>query len=119
MKKVVLILLMVIFFVTGIVLTAHAHRLWINASNYFPSAGENVTIEIGFGHKYPNIEENIEHIFVLDPEGQELLLERIAPAKYRFLPKTKGHYEVIGHRISFNTFTIHSWKFVDNIFFYN
>lgn len=89
----------VLFFITGVVSTAQGHMLWLNASDYSPSVGENVTIEIGWGHKYPSHEvvkeENIEHIFVRDPEGRELPLERIAPAKYRFSPKAKGQYEVI------------------------
>ena len=98
MKRSVLMLAMLIF-ITGIVSTAEGHMLWLNASNYSPQIGERVTIEIGFGHKYPNIEkvkeENIELIFVRDPSGHEMPLEKIAPAKYIFTPQTKGQYEVI------------------------
>jgi uncharacterized GH25 family protein len=98
MKRYVAIFALIIL-ITGIVTTAEGHMLWLDASNYSPRIGENITIEIGFGHKYPNIEpvkeENIERIFVRNPEGRELPFERIAPAKYTFSPKTEGQYEVI------------------------
>jgi uncharacterized GH25 family protein len=98
MKRAVLTLAMLIF-ITGIVSMAGGHMLWLNASNYSPRPGENVTIEIGWGHKYPHHEtvkeENIERVFVLDPKGRELPLEKVAPAKYRFLPRAEGRYEVI------------------------
>ncbi|MGB9590919.1 MAG: DUF4198 domain-containing protein [Candidatus Kryptoniota bacterium] len=98
MKKSVLMIALMIF-ITGIVSTAQGHMLWLNASDYSPKIGEKVTIEIGFGHKYPNIEtvkeENIERIFIRDPEGQEFPIEKVAPAKYTFSPKAEGQYEVI------------------------
>jgi uncharacterized GH25 family protein len=98
MKRAVLILALIIL-VTGIVATAEGHMLWLNAGNYSPKIAESVTIEIGFGHKYPHIEtvkeENIERIFVRDPNGHEIPLERTAPSKYTFTPKDKGQYEVI------------------------
>jgi uncharacterized GH25 family protein len=98
MKRTILMLAM-LFFIAGIVSTAQAHMLWLNASDYSPQIGEKVTIEIGFGHKYPHIEtvkeENIERIFIRDPKDQELPLEKVAPAKYTFSPKAEGQYEVI------------------------
>lgn len=98
MKRSVLIIA-VLFFLTGIVSTAQGHMLWLNANDYSSRTEESVTIEIGFGHKYPHIEtvkeENIEHIFIRDPKGQELPLEKIAPAKYTFTTKIEGKHEVI------------------------
>lgn len=98
MKRSVLMFAMLIF-IAGIVSTAEGHMLWLNASNYSPQIGENVTIEIGFGHKYPKIEtvkeENIERIFIRDPKGQELPIEKVSPAKYIFSPKAAGQYEII------------------------
>ncbi len=98
MKMAVLMLAMLIFTI-GIVSTAQGHMLWLNASDYSPRVGENVDIEIGWGHKYPKDEtvkeESIDKVFVLDPSGREIQLERIAPAKYRFIPKEAGQYEVI------------------------
>jgi uncharacterized GH25 family protein len=98
MKKATLMLAILVF-ITGIVSTAQAHLLWLNASDYSPQIGEKVTIEIGFGHKYPNIEtvkeENIERVFIRDPKGQEFPIEKVSPAKYTFSPKAEGQYEVI------------------------
>jgi uncharacterized GH25 family protein len=93
------VILLAVICVTGMVSVSQGHMLWLDASNYSPKAGENVTIEIGFGHKYPHTgafkEENVERIFIRDPKGQELPIERVAPAKYTFSPKTDGQYEVI------------------------
>lgn len=98
MKK-ILILFLILFIVVSFASIAQAHMFWLNVSNYFPRQGEEVTIEIGFGHKYPKDEkikeENIEQILVRDPNGHEVQLERIDIAKYRFTPKVEGQYEVI------------------------
>jgi len=98
MKKTWIILLAAISLIS-MVSVAQGHMFWLDASNYSPKIGEDVTIEIGFGHKYPHHEmvkeENIDRIFVRDPEGRELALEKVAPAKYRFSPKAEGQYEVI------------------------
>jgi uncharacterized GH25 family protein len=98
MKRIVL-LSAVLIFVTGIVSTAEGHMLWLSADKYSPKIGESVTIEIGFGHKYPHIEtvkeENMERIFALGPDGREIPLKKTAPAKYTFTPQDKGQYEVI------------------------
>jgi uncharacterized GH25 family protein len=88
-----------LIFVSGMASTAQGHMLWLNAENYNSQIGENVVIEIGWGHKYPKEEtvkeENLEKVFVIDPSGREMALERIAPAKYRFSPKAEGQYAVI------------------------
>lgn len=98
MRRLIIIFALLIL-TTGIVTAAQAHMLWLNVSNYFPKKGEKVTIEIGWGHKFPRDEmikeENIEHIFVRDPNGHEIPLEKVAPAKYVFTPEVDGQYEVI------------------------
>jgi uncharacterized GH25 family protein len=97
--KIASLMITILFFVIGLGSTAQGHMLWLNASNHSPKPGDNVTIEIGWGHKYPSHEkvkeENIERIFVRDPEGRETPLERIAPAKYIFIPRAEGPHEVI------------------------
>jgi len=98
MKKAGIILFITIL-MAGTVSMAHGHMLWINADNQSPNIGENVTIEIGFGHTYPHIEtvkeDNIERVYALDPEGRELPLEKVSPAKFRFIPQSEGQYEII------------------------
>ena len=98
MKKTWIILLVTIG-VMSMVSAAQGHILWLTASNYSPRIGEQVTIDIGFGHKFPHTEtvweDNIERIFLRDPKGQELAIEKVAPAQYTFAPKPEGQYEVI------------------------
>ena len=98
MKKTWMILL-TIFFIICIGSIAQAHMLWLNVSNSFPKSGETITIEIGWGHKFPVHEmvneQNIESIFVRDLTGLKLPVEKIGPAKYNFTPKSDGEYEVI------------------------
>ena len=99
MKKTWIILLMTLAIIGLVSVSAQGHMLWLSASNYSPRVGEKITIDIGFGHKYPHTEEvseeSIEKIFIRDPKGQELPIEKVASAKYAFSPNTEGLYEVI------------------------
>jgi uncharacterized GH25 family protein len=98
MKKDIISLFTALIFV-GITSAAQGHMFWLNVDNEAPKVGKSVTVEIGFGHKYPNIEavkeENIEKVFALDPKGRELPLERIAPGRFGFVPKSGGEYGII------------------------
>jgi nickel transport protein len=98
MKKDIISLFTALIFV-GITSAAQAHMLWLNADNEAPQVGKTATVEIGFGHKYPSTEgvkeENIEKVFALDPKGRELPLERIAPGKFVFVPRSGGEYGII------------------------
>jgi uncharacterized GH25 family protein len=98
MKKELISLFSALIFV-GITSAAQGHMLWLNLDNEAPQIGKNTTVEIGFGHKYPSTEgvkeENIEKVFALDPKGRELPLERIAPGKFGFVPKSGGEYGII------------------------
>jgi len=100
MKRAGMILLTLISLI-GMASIAQAHMLWLNVSNNFPELGETVTIEIGWGHKFPSDEmvqeDSIENIFVRNPEGLKLLVEKVAPAKYNFAPKSVGEYEIIAN----------------------
>lgn len=103
MKKLIIFFTIITFIglgsIIGIVPIAQGHMLWLDADNYFPRIGENVTIAIGFGHKYPHIEpireESIEAIFIRDPKGLESPIERISSGKYRFSAKVEGRYEIV------------------------
>lgn len=78
---------------------AHAHLLWFNISQYETKPGETVWIEIGWGHKYPRdlsiSDKWLEQVYVLDPKGREIGVEKIFPGFHRFTPTTKGAYQVI------------------------
>ena len=87
-----------------LILTAtstQAHMLWFNTNDYTPDPGKTVWLEIGWGHKYPRheaINEGwIERVYALDPNGQEVAVEKIFPAFYRFTPTTKGTYRIIAN----------------------
>lgn len=87
-----------------LILTAtstQAHMLWFNTNQHKADPGETVWLEIGWGHKYPRheaINEGwIERVYALDPKGQEVPVEKIFPAFYRFTPTTKGTYRVIAN----------------------
>ena len=93
----------IILFVTLSIITigaiAQGHMLWLDADNYCPKVGENVTIDIGFGHKYPHIEPiregSIEEIFVRAPKGMKTAIERVSSGKYKFSANAEGRHEVI------------------------
>ena len=103
MKKLIILFTTITFIgigsIIGIVSMAQGHMLWLNASNYSPRIGEKVIIEIGFGHKYPHIgpirEESVEGIFIRDPKGMEMPIERVSSGKYQFSAKDEGRYEII------------------------
>lgn len=88
-----------IFCLTLMSVSAQAHMLWFNLSNYQPGAGETVWVEIGWGHKYPRdqvIGEGwLERVYAINPEGKKVTLERIFPSFYRLVPREKGAYLIV------------------------
>ena len=99
MRKVIFIIL-VGMLITLTAASAQAHMLWLNVSHYTPSPGDNVWIEIGWGHKnYPRdlamSDKWLERVYVIDPQGQQVVVQEIFPAFYRFTPTTKGNYQVV------------------------
>lgn len=56
MKKSIVIGL--VTFLLGLISTdVYAHYFWINVDNYNPKPGEEITISIGYGHKFPEDSE--------------------------------------------------------------
>lgn len=96
-KKIVSLLMTLIILVVSS--AVQAHMLWLNAGKEAVKSGKSITVEIGFGHKYPATEGvkegNIEKVFALDPKGRELPLQRVDSGKYMFVPKSAGEYQVI------------------------
>ncbi len=78
---------------------AHAHMLWLNASNYAPKIGGPVSIEIGFGHQFPHDgvikEGRLERIYAVDANGKEHSLEQSSTAVFKFMPPGEGLYQII------------------------
>ncbi|HAX61027.1 MAG TPA: hypothetical protein DCX95_00480 [Elusimicrobia bacterium] len=57
----------------------HSHYLWLNVDNYNPPPGEEITISVGWGHKFPKDGEakasGLDKLFVINPQGKTIPLE--------------------------------------------
>ncbi|HDN84654.1 MAG TPA: DUF4198 domain-containing protein [Candidatus Aerophobetes bacterium] len=96
MKKTFIILCsLTVLLSTSIV---YAHDLWLNVSNYFPKPGEVVTIELGWGHRFPTdevIKEGwLESIYAISPKGEKISLKKLDPTHFSFRPQIAGIYLV-------------------------
>ncbi len=76
MKKIVWFIV-----ISGLVSTClYAHSLWLIVNDYNPSVGQEIVIEIGWGHKFPVDEQPpakmVEKmtLFLLDPYGNKIPL---------------------------------------------
>lgn len=125
MKK-ALIKCIVLFAFLMVALPLQAHMLWLNADNYNPEVGEEVYLQIAFGHEYPVHQyikpDRIRRIHVLDPDGKKIKPEKIFTSIYKFTPRKKGAYiAVVEYRHGFMTITedgkhlLKSKQGVDNV----
>lgn len=77
---------------------AQGHMLWLDPTRNSLKPGETATIDIGWGHSYPGREklkeESVEGVFAVDSNGRRTQLERIAPARYRFTPRSTGNHTI-------------------------
>ena len=84
----------------------YAHYLWLTVDNYNPSPGQEIAINIGWGHKFPvddqprrKMVEKMK-LFLVNPEGKKIPL-RIRPKgnsgvePIRVKLKDKGTYVVV------------------------
>ncbi len=67
--------------ISGVLVTrAGAHDLWIEATNYAPEAGSDVTLALVYGHEFPGTEylpeEYLEEMVLLDPKGKRIELKQ-------------------------------------------
>ena len=92
-------LISILIFFTLMTISAQAHMLWLNVSNYYPDVGDTVWVEIGWGHKYPRDEVIgegwLEQVYAINPKGRKVSLEKIFPSFYRFVPKLRGAYLIV------------------------
>ncbi len=58
---------------------AYAHYLWVNVDNFTPEAGEEITISMGWGHRFPEDEQlsasMLDELYIMDPQGKIIPLE--------------------------------------------
>ena len=76
----------------------HAHSMWLQADNYNPKVGENVTIEIGWGHgvnkKEPMRAGAFKKIYVIAPDGKIMTPKKVDNMHYRFRAVKPGYYAI-------------------------
>ncbi|MFO8055840.1 MAG: DUF4198 domain-containing protein [bacterium] len=125
MKKLFPAMLVLMAFLT-VSVSAKAHMLWLNADNYTPAIGEDVYIQVGFGHEYPVHQhikpDRIRRIYVIAPDGKEIELQKIFTSVYKFTPEKEGTYiTVMQYKKGFMTITedgkhlLKSKEGVDNV----
>jgi len=85
---------------------AYAHNYWLTVDNFAPRPGEEITLSVCFGHQFPDgpeaRAENVEKLYIIDPDGVETPLAinaegetgTVAPIKIR-LTKKGTHYAVM------------------------
>lgn len=75
---------------------AAAHRLWLNTGQPQPVIGEEVAVEIGWGHKFPQdevIKEGfLRELYALAPDGQKVEVREISRTRFAFTPEIPGTY---------------------------
>lgn len=81
-----------------------AHDLWLQVRDYTPPPGEEITLTLGYGHYLPAREfmpnEYLEEIYILDPGGKKIGLERYSEAEFKGKKalKNEGAYLVVSKR---------------------
>ena len=101
---------------------AYAHFLWVNADNYFPEVGEEITISLGWGHHFPNDgqmkADKLSKIYMIGPKGEKLDLNIkpigekgvVSPIKVKL--ENSGTYLVVVEKKSgFVTKTTQGYKY--------
>lgn len=77
---------------------AQAHMLWFNVSDHTPEKGETVSLEIGFGHHFPNGEEikagRLKPLEIIAPDGRTMPAKQVYTGYYTFTPEQEGVYRV-------------------------
>ena len=99
MRKQIHTIFMFILIFMGFTTVAGAHMLWLNVNNYSPAQGEEIYIEIGFGHHFPADEAmkdgRIEAVYVMTPDNTKVEAEKVFPGFYKYTPQSKGTYRLV------------------------
>lgn len=99
MRKTFQIGLMVLLLFSGTL--AGAHSLWFNMDGHRQGVNQPVTIELGWGHKFPRDAEMKEgmlnEVFALAPDGKKIPLKQISKTTFQFVPPEEGVYVISGN----------------------
>jgi len=101
-STIILVILLGLFFVPK----SYAHFLWLNVDDYTPNPGQQISITLGWGHKFPETpnpprEEMIKklNLFLINPNGNKTKLKisvkdgKPQPVKVKLLKK--GVYFIV------------------------
>jgi uncharacterized GH25 family protein len=76
--------------------SAGAHSMWLNMDGHLFSKGQTVTIDIGWGHKFPKDTEikdgMLKEIVAIAPDGKKISLKQISETRFEFVPEEAGVY---------------------------
>ena len=99
MRKAFQIGLMALFLCSGTL--AGAHSLWFNVDDRHWDVGKPVTLELGWGHKFPKDAEMkkgmLNEVFALAPDGKKIPLKQIPKTAFQFVPPEEGVYVISGN----------------------
>lgn len=99
MRKAFQIGLMALFLCSSTL--AGAHSLWFNMDGRHCDVGQPVTMELGWGHKFPRDTEMKEgilnEVFALAPDGKKIPLKQISKTTFQFVPPEEGVYVISGN----------------------
>jgi uncharacterized GH25 family protein len=77
---------------------AGAHSLWLNMDGHRQVIGHPITIDIGWGHKFPKDGEIPEgmltEVVAINPDGKTTPLKQLSKTAFQFVPQTEGVYMI-------------------------
>ncbi|MBC8433035.1 MAG: DUF4198 domain-containing protein [Desulfobacterales bacterium] len=83
---------------------ACAHNLWLEVRDYTPQVGENISLRLAYDHYFPTREfmdkENLEEIYVLDPEGNKITIKAHSDVEFKGDKplKEEGTYVIVAEK---------------------
>ena len=77
---------------------AGAHSIWLNMDGHTCTKGQPVTVDIGWGHKFPKdgeIREGmLKEVVAIDAEGKRIPLKQTSKTAFAFVPQAEGVYMI-------------------------
>jgi len=78
--------------------SAGAHSMWLNMEGHLFAKGQPVTVDIGWGHKFPKDAElkagMLREIVTIAPDGKRIPLQKISETRFEFVPQELGIYVI-------------------------
>ncbi len=78
--------------------SAGAHSMWLNMDGHLFTKGQTVTVDIGWGHKFPKDGElkagMLKEIVAIAPDGKRIPLNKTSESRFAFVPEETGAYVI-------------------------